>query len=190
MPALPEAAFRFLLDLERVAPCIPGGTLGMPDSEGVYPASVTVRLGPMRLSYEGTIKVADADRETRTATIAARARETRGNGTVESTIGMQVTPEGEGSAVAVATRLELTGRAAQMGRGIVEEVAEKMVAEMAACLAARIALDSTSPAQQARHADGAEAPAPAAKPLSVLALLSHVVRARAGALFHRRGARP
>ena len=180
VPAPPDAAYHFLLDLERVAPCIPGGTLGTPDSEGIYPASVTVKLGPMRLSYDGTIEVADADHEARTATISARARERRGNGTVQSTIGMQITSEGEGSAVAVATRLELTGRAAQMGRGIVEEVAEKMVAEMAACLASRITLDSAS----------TPAPTPAPKPVSLLALLSHVARARLRALFHRGAARP
>jgi len=187
VPAPPEEAYRFLLDLERVAPCIPGGTLGARSSDGIYPASVTVKLGPMRLSYDGTIAVADADEKTRTATISARARETRGNGTVQSTIAMQITPEGRGSAVAVATRLELTGRAAQMGRGIVEDVAEKLVGEMAACLAARISIESTGSTTDAPTAEAASPPPQAAKPVSVLALLSGVVRARFAALLHRRG---
>ena len=185
VPAPPDEAYRFLLDLERVAPCIPGGTLGTPRSDGVYPANVMVKLGPMRLSYDGTIVVADADDEARTATISARARETRGNGTVQSTMALLVTPEGQGSAVAVATRLELTGRAAQMGRGIVEDVAEKLVGEMAACLAARISVDSTDPAPVTATADEAGAPTPAAKPISAFAVLRGLIRARIGALRDR-----
>jgi carbon monoxide dehydrogenase subunit G len=179
VPASPESAYRFLLDLERVAPCIPGGTLGEPDGSGVYPATVTVKLGPMRLAYEGTLQVASADDAARTATVSARARETRGNGTVQSTMAMRVLPDDAGSAVAVTTTLELTGRAAQMGRGIVEDVAAKLVAEMSECLAARIS---------AHGSVAASAPEPAStKAVSGLALLGHVVRTRLSGLLHREG---
>jgi len=193
VPAAPDAAFRFLLDLERVAPCIPGGTLGAPNAEGVYPATVTVRLGPMKLGYDGTIEIADSDPATRTATLSARARETRGNGTVQSTISMRISAEGDGSAVAVTTRMELTGRAASMGRGIVEDVARKLVGEMATCLAARISAESNGSAQAAEAvaSEPATAPAPPqvppaapAKPVSALALLGHLLRVRLRALLH------
>jgi uncharacterized protein len=187
VPASPDAAYRFLLDLERVAPCIPGGTLGQPAGDGVYPASVTVKLGPMRLTYDGSIEVASSDAKTRTATLSARARETRGNGAVQSTMTMRVTPEGEGSAVAVTTDLELTGRAAQMGRGIVEDVAEKLVGEMAACLAARISVESTGSTADAPAVDASSSPAPAAKPIPLLALLRAYVRDKLGAHFPRGG---
>jgi carbon monoxide dehydrogenase subunit G len=191
VPATPDAAFCFLLDLERVAPCIPGGTLGPPNSEGVYPATVTVRLGPMKLGYDGTIEIADSDPVARTATLSARARETRGNGTVQSTISMRIAPEGEGSAVSVTTQMELTGRAASMGRGIVEDVATKLVGEMAACLASRISSESEAQAPPAEPPDSGVAvspsPSPApvvsAKPVSVLGLLGHVLRSRLGALL-------
>ncbi len=199
VPAPPETAYRFLLDLERVAPCIPGGTLGAPDEAGVYPATVTVRLGPMKLSYNGTIEVADSDPGARTATLAAKARETRGNGTVQSTISMRISPEGTGSAVAVTTQMDLTGRAASMGRGIVEDVAKKLVGEMATCLAARISAEAPEgllPAVQppgTREAQGIAAPAPAvptvASPVSAVSLLGHLVRVRLGALL-RLGRRP
>jgi carbon monoxide dehydrogenase subunit G len=179
VPAPPEQAYRFLLDLERVAPCIPGGTLGEPDASGVYPATVTVKLGPMRIAYEGTLQVASADAAARTATVSARARETRGNGTVQSTMAMRVLPAGVGSAVAVTTTLELTGRAAQMGRGIVEDVAAKLVAEMSECLAARISADGNVQVS-------AQEPAPAPA-VSGLALLGHVVRTRLSGLLHRGG---
>lgn len=179
VPAPPDDAYEFLLDLERVAPCIPGGTLGEPDTDGVYPASVAVRLGPMRLTYDGSIKVADADPCTRTATLSAQARETRGNGAVSSTMTMLIAPEGSGSAVTVTADLELTGRAARMGRGIVDDVAKKLVAEMATCLAARLSSESPngSPVDQA--------PA-VAKPVGMFALFGHALRVRVGGLFSRR----
>jgi uncharacterized protein len=189
VPAAPEAAFRFLLDLERVAPCIPGGTLGAPNAEGVYPATVTVRLGPMKLSYDGTIEVADSDTAARTATLSAKARETRGNGTVQSTISMRIVPDGDGSAVAVRTQMELTGRAASMGRGIVEDVAKRLVGEMAACLAARISAAVEGTSTSAPEAIPQAAPTaptaspPVAKPVSALALLGHLLRVRLGALL-------
>jgi len=181
VPAPPDDAYDFLLDLERVAPCIPGGTLGEPDASGVYPASVTVKLGPMRLTYDGSIEVADSDPRERTATLSARARETRGNGAVQSTMTMRVTPDGPGSAVNVSTELELTGRAAQMGRGIVDDVAKKLVAEMAECLAAR--LSSALP-----NGSAVDEPAPSpAKPVGLVGLAGHALRARLGRLFHRGG---
>jgi uncharacterized protein len=182
VPAPPDDAYGFLLDLERVAPCIPGGALGEPDTAGVYPASVTVKLGPMRLTYDGSIEVADSDPRTRTATLSARARETRGNGAVQSTMTMRVTPDGLGSAVNVSTELELTGRAAQMGRGIVDDVAKKIVAEMADCLAARL-----SSAMPNGSAVAEPAPAAAAKPVGLFGLVAHALRTRLGRLFHRGG---
>ncbi len=171
--APPQKAFEFLLDLERVAPCIPGGELGAPDGDGVYPANVTVKLGPMRLVYDGTIRIAEQDDATRTARLSARARESRGSGTAQATMTMTISPDGSGSRVGVTTELELTGRAAQLGRGVVEDVATRLVGEMASCLAERI--------PSASEATATAAP----KPLSAPALLLQIVRGRLRALLRR-----
>lgn len=176
VPAPPDATYAFLLDLERVAPCIPGGELGAVRPDGSYPAQVTVKLGPMRLGYEGTLRIATRDDAARTAVLAANANESRGSGTVQATMRMAVSAaDGAGSRVAVTTDLQLTGRAAQMGRGLVEGVATKLVDELAECLAGRI---STGPAPAAE----------AAAPLSALALIRGLLRTRISTLLHRRKA--
>ena len=196
VPAAPERAFRFLLDLDRVAPCIPGGALGAPAPDGVRPATVTVKLGPMRMSYEGTLELTRSDPQERTATLTAQAREARGNGSVRSTMHMRVSEASGGSEVAVTTELELTGRAAQMGRGIVEEVARKLVGEMADCLARRLTLEAAAAASTAApSAETEAAPTAAAEPAASTAgapsvaagtLLARALWARFARLLGRR----
>lgn len=136
IPAPPEAAYELLLDVERVAPCFPGGEVGPSRPDGAYPAKVTVKLGPIRLVYDGTVVVDERDDAERRAVLVARAREARGQGTAEARMTMEV--EGaaadEPARVRVATDLQITGRPAQMGRGVVEEVARRLVGEMAQCL--------------------------------------------------------
>lgn len=150
IPAPPDEAYRFLLDLERVGPCIPGGEVGARAADGSYPARVTVKLGPMRLVYEGTARIEEADPAVRRAVLSAEAREARGQGSARTTMAMTIGAENGGSQVEVVTELTLTGRAAQMGRGVVDEVARRLVADMATCLEQRLT-----------GRVGPEAPAPA-----------------------------
>lgn len=161
IPAPPEATYELLLDVERVAPCFPGGEVGPARPDGAYPARVTVRLGPMRLTYHGTVRVDERDDAARRAVLVARARETRGQGTAEARMTMEV--EGDAAldpaTVRIGTDLQITGRAAQMGRGVVEEVARRLVAEMAECLERLVQpAPAAEPAAPERHA----APAPPA----------------------------
>jgi carbon monoxide dehydrogenase subunit G len=165
-----DEAYRFLLDLERVAPCVPGGELGAAAADGTYPAKVTVRLGPMRLGYNGSLWISEQDDSSRRAVLRAKAHETGAQGTLEASMTMQVTPDGEGSRVDVATELALAGRAAKLGRGIVDDVARRLVAEMAACLEQRLGDQGTG--QEARKA--------VAPPISGIKLLLRVVAERLG----------
>jgi uncharacterized protein len=137
MGAAPEAAYPLLLDLERVAPCMPGAELGQEREDGSREVRVTVRLGPMRFTYDGTVRVAERDDDARRAVLQGAAKETRGQGGARATIAMTVAPDGSGSAVATVADVELSGRAAQMGRGVVEDVARRMIADMVACLESR-----------------------------------------------------
>jgi uncharacterized protein len=138
LPSPPARAFELLLDVERVAPCFPGGRVGAAGDDGAYPAEVTVKLGAIRLVYRGSVRVAERDDAARRAVLAAKAREARGQGTAEAHVTMEVAGGGagaDGSRVRVGTELQITGRVAQMGRGVVEDVARRLVDEMAACLA-------------------------------------------------------
>jgi uncharacterized protein len=138
IPLPPQEAYRFLLDLEQVAPCVPGGKLGPAAADGSHPAKVTVRLGSMRLVYEGSLWISERDDASRHAVLRAKAREAAAQGSLEVSMTMHVTPNGAGSRVDVLTELALTGRAARMGRGIVDEVARRLVSDMASCLEQRL----------------------------------------------------
>jgi carbon monoxide dehydrogenase subunit G len=138
IPASPDETYRLLIDLPRVAPCIPGGELGPRADDDSHPAKVTVKVGPMRLVYQGTLRIAEQDDAARRAVLLANAREVRGQGAAQAEMTMHVGGDGAASAkVTIITELQLTGRAAQMGRGIVGDVARRLVDEMAVCLERR-----------------------------------------------------
>ncbi len=137
----PADTYALLLDLERVMPCFPGAELLARRPDGARDLRVTVRLGPMRLSYEGDVRIAERDDAARRAVLAGNARETRGGGSANARIAMRVEESERGARVVAEADVDLTGRAAQMGRGIVEDVATRLVGEMAACLEAGLADD-------------------------------------------------
>jgi uncharacterized protein len=165
----PADAYAVLLDLERVTPCFPGAELLGHAADDAREVRVTVRLGPMRLTYEGQVRIADRDDEALGAVLAGSAREVRGGGSADARIAMRVEEASGGARVSATADVDLTGRAAQMGRGVVEDVATRLVGEMAACLEARLGPEAT--------ADGAAPPPPAA-PLEGGRLMLDVARDR------------
>jgi uncharacterized protein len=140
-----------LLDIERVAGCLPGATIEPGGDEGVYRGTMKVKLGPMTVDYTGTAQLQDVDEDTHTASIAVQAREAKGQGTAAAVIRNQLEPQNGGTRVLAVTDLKITGRQAQFGRGIMEDVAGTMMAEFAKRLEAEIA----SPAAAEPAADGA-----------------------------------
>lgn len=138
VPASASATYALLVDLERLGACIPGGAVGPRTENGSHPASIAVKVGPMRMSYAGTVQLGETDEAARRAVLTADVREQRGQGTAKATMSMAVTAAGSGSLVETVTDVTLTGRAAQLGQGVIEDVAEALVADMAACLAARL----------------------------------------------------
>ena len=135
IPVEPDRAFALLLDLQNVAHCVPGGEIESPDADGVHAGKVTVRLGPMKFSYAGTVKIADQDAATRTAVIEGAGNASGGAERVTVRSVMEVVPDGTGSRVKMSTDLEIRGRAAQMGAGIIGSVSKRMVKQAADCLA-------------------------------------------------------
>ena len=136
-----QEAWDIMLDLERVAPCLPGAAIqGSEDDE--YQGTMKVKIGPITANYKGTVKVEEADEENHRAVLEATGRDARGQGTASATIVSTLQEEGGQTKVSVETDMKLTGRAAQFGRGIAQDVATKMLGQFADCLEREIAGDS------------------------------------------------
>jgi carbon monoxide dehydrogenase subunit G len=152
-----------LLDVERIAPCMPGATVESFDGETIV-GRVKVKVGPIQVTYSGTARFTDKDEGSRRAVIEASAKEARGSGTALATITTQLHDDG-GSAtnVTVTTDLAITGKPAQFGRGVMEEVGNKLLGRFADCLADTLgsgeAADSSSEATATEPAAAAPAPA-------------------------------
>src|SRR6476659_2923366 len=162
-PAAPDEVFATLMDVRGVAGCLPGASIGGETDDGGLEATSAVKVGPIRMSYGGTVHVIERDDAARTASMRVRAREQRGQGTAEATLGLAVVEDrGGGSRATVTTDLMVTGRVAQMGAGVMQDVASSMVDDFAACLSARLG-PAPAPAAAPSAADApaaAEAPAP------------------------------
>lgn len=193
--APPDETFAFMSDVEQVHPCIPGAELVGRRDDGAYDIRVKVKVGPMSLSYKGVVEIAERDMTARRAVLNARASEERGQGTAEATMTMSIEGDGEaGSAVLVASEMVVTGRVAQMGRGIMVDVSNRMVREMGraveATLTARrratVAYGAPAPVEPAPAGAVAAAPAVQAKTPNALTLLFGVMRERLARLLRRR----
>jgi carbon monoxide dehydrogenase subunit G len=146
-----------LLDIERVAGCLPGATIEPGGDEGVYRGTMKVKLGPMTVDYTGTAQLQDVDEDTHTASIAVQAREAKGQGTAAAVIRNQLEPQNGGTRVLAVTDLKITGRQAQFGRGIMEDVAGTMMAEFAKRLEAEIASPAAAAGQPFAEREEGEA---------------------------------
>jgi carbon monoxide dehydrogenase subunit G len=150
VPVPPDVAWAALLDPERVAPCFPGATLQSVDGPE-FTGTVKVRLGPIALVYKGKGRFTDTDPEARRTVIEAAGKDSRGNGTASANVTVSLRPEGpdgQSTAVELATDLTITGRPAQLGRGMIADVGGKIVATFADCLAAKLEPEPTTPAPE------------------------------------------
>lgn len=178
-----DEAYALLLDLDRVVPCMPGAELGEAREDGSRDVKVTVKVGPIKLSYGGTVSIAERDDAARSAVLRGQAKELRGQGNAAADIRMTVSGgDGSRSTVATVADVQLTGRAAQTARGIVDDVARRMIADMVACLEARHARAGDAPsAGEAR----VEAPPAAATPIKGGSLVASLLWARVRRLLRR-----
>jgi uncharacterized protein len=152
-----DEAFAVLTDLERVAPCMPGATLEGVDGD-TYSGGVKVKVGPMSLTYTGTATVTDMDPDTYTARIRASGREKRGGGTAAADVSATLEAVGEQTRVVVTTDLNVTGKPAQFGRGVMADVGEKIIERFAANLQDELEQDGASEAApEGRVADSGTA---------------------------------
>lgn len=138
VPVPVAQAWDVLLDVERIAPCMPGATVESFDGETIE-GRVKVKVGPIQVTYAGTAKFVEKDEADRRAVIDANAKEARGSGTAAATITAVLTDAGGSTDVIVTTDLQITGKPAQFGRGVMVEVGNKILGKFADCLADELA---------------------------------------------------
>jgi carbon monoxide dehydrogenase subunit G len=163
IPVPPEQAWQVLLDVERIAPCMPGATVDSVDGD-VVTGRIKVKVGPVTMTYAGTARFVERDEQARAVTLEASGKETRGAGTASATIRSALHDEGGQTKVVVHITMSVTGRPAQFGRGVMAEVGGRIIERFAANLAALLAGEGSPAAASAPAAAGpsAGASAPAA----------------------------
>jgi carbon monoxide dehydrogenase subunit G len=145
VPVPVRQAWGVLLDIERIAPCLPGATVESVEGES-FAGKVKVKVGPITVTYRGTAAFVHRDEAAGRATIRAEGREARGSGTAAATVEAVLHDEGERTRVTLDTELAVTGRPAQFGRGVMVDVSNKLLGTFADCLERTLAADQAVPA--------------------------------------------
>ena len=147
VPVPPEQAWDVLLDVERIAPCMPGASVTSVEGDEIE-GQVKVKLGPLSLTYKGTAKFTDKNQASHTISIEATGKETRGSGTASATVVAKLAPGDSAgqTLVSIHTSLNVTGKPAQFGRSLLPEVSGKLIQQFATNLEAMINADSATTA--------------------------------------------
>ncbi|MFW5898974.1 MAG: SRPBCC family protein [Jiangellaceae bacterium] len=151
VPVPADQAWEVLLDVERMAPCMPGATIDSVDGD-TFTGRVKVKVGPVTVSYSGSASFVEKDAEARKVVVEAKGKETRGAGTAAATVTAQLHEAGSDTRVTVVTDLAITGRPAQFGRGVMDDVGKKLLGQFSECVATQL-----SAAGPSRPAEGAAA---------------------------------
>ncbi|MFJ7238813.1 SRPBCC domain-containing protein [Streptomyces olivaceus] len=157
-----DRAWEALTDLEGLAPCMPGAQLTGVEGD-VYQGKVKVKVGPVISQFAGMAHFVEKDEAAHHAVVSAKGKDSRGAGNASATIHLQLSPEGDHTAVAVRTDLNITGKLAQFGNGMIKEISEKLLGQFVRNLEERLhtpgaedtgsgASDASSPAAQASTA--------------------------------------
>lgn len=161
-----EQAWAVLTDIEQVAPCMPGAALDSVDGDD-FTGTVKVKLGSISLTYKGKARFVTKDAAARRAVIDARGKDARGNGTAAATVTATLHEDAPGTRVQVVTDLQITGKPAQFGRGVMADVGNKLIGQFADCLAAKLGAAQPSEAVSAAAVVAPPSPseAPADRPV-------------------------
>ncbi len=181
-----ERVWQALVDVERVAPCLPGAEITEAGEDGSYRGNFTVKLGPTTAAYRGELAMEDVDEQAHRCVMRASGSDKRGQGSAKARIVSVMHQEGERTKVEVETDFTITGRLARFGRGgMIQDVSNRLLRDFSACLQQTI--ESAEPAAEPPAApDVAARPAPRpAKPVSGLSLLFRALLDRLKRLFGR-----
>ena len=168
VPVGVDQAWAVLVDIEQVAPCMPGAALDTVDGDE-FTGSVKVRLGPIGLTYKGKAHFVEKDEAAHRAVIDAQGKDARGNGTASATVTATLHPQDDGTRVEVNTDLAITGKPAQFGRGVMADVGNKLIGQFADCLAGKLAkADDPAPVETALDSVPESAAGPTDRPQAAL----------------------
>jgi carbon monoxide dehydrogenase subunit G len=176
VPLPPAQAWPVLMDIKRIAPCMPGAQLTEVIDDTTYKGNIAVRLGPVALTFAGTVKFEEIDNDNHKARVRAQGTDAKGRGAAQAMAAFRLEPAAGGCKVLVHTDLSLSGAVAQYGRGVgmIQATAAALIGQFANNLKAEIAKGGSAPAQ-AQSATSSAAPSPAAKPISGLSLMAKVL---------------
>src|ERR1700722_5321502 len=188
VPLPPEQAWPVLMDIQRIAPCMPGAQLTEVIDKTTYKGNIGVRLGPVALTFAGIVKFEEIDDTNRTARVKAQGTDAKGRGGANAAASFRMEPTAAGSKVLVHTDLTLSGAVAQYGRGVgmIQATAAQLMKQFAENLRKQLAESVPMPAPAAAPTPSAPPaaapapravplqPAPAAKPISGFSLMARV----------------
>lgn len=182
-----DRVWKALIDIERVAPCLPGAEI-TDSGEGVYEGSFTIKLGPTTAAYAGRLELTEVDEASHVVTMSANGRDKRGQGSAKATITSSMSESGGTTHVDVITDFALTGKLARFGRGgMIKDVSNRLVGDFVECV--RSSLEAEPEAEEVSDsvAVPTAAATPAAQPVSGGRLFLQVIYARLARLFGRPG---
>ena len=190
VPLSPAQAWTVLMDVRRIAPCMPGAELTeVVDAEN-YKGKISVRLGPVALAFAGRVEFASIDEANYSARVKAQGSDAKGRGAANATATLRIEPANGGSRVLIHTDLMLSGAVAQYGRGVgmIQATAAQIIGQFAGNLRTQLVQQAPAPAPAPAAARPEAAPAaPAAsadgKPIAGLSLIARVIWQRIIALF-------
>jgi uncharacterized protein len=163
VPVPADEAWRALLDYGRLARCVPGAAVDEVRGDDVT-GRVRVKLGPVSVTYQGKVTVTEKDESRRRAVLVAAGREVRGSGTASARVTAVLRDAGDLTEVNVSTDLNITGKPAQFGRGVMADVSERVMGQFAANLARELERGPAAPSAAATAAAVPDAPRAAADP--------------------------
>lgn len=141
-----EKAWELLTNIPEIAPCLPGAKL-TGEENGVYSGGIKVKVGPVTAEYKGSAEFVEKDDSAYKAVIDGKGRDTRGAGNAQALITAQMTPVGEKTQVDISTDLKISGKVAQFGRGVMQDISEKLLGQFADCLETKIGGDDIAGAK-------------------------------------------
>ncbi len=196
IPLPPDEAWPVLMDVARIAPCMPGAELTEIIDAQNYKGKISVRLGPVALVFAGKVVLDDIDDARHTARVKAQGNDAKGRGAANAAATFKVEPKDNGSIVLIHTDLTLSGPVAQYGRGVgmIQATAAQIIAQFAGNLRAQLAQQVAASASAASTPTTPVRPtvpklaavSPAAKPISGFSLMLRVILQKIAALFRRR----
>jgi uncharacterized protein len=153
-----EQVWAALVDVERVAPCLPGAEITGQSPDGGYEGTFTVKLGPATAAYRGSLKMESLDEAARTATMSAKGTDKRGQGGATASIVSTMRQDGDATHVEVVTDFTITGRLARFGRGgMIEDISKRLMRDFAQCLESTLGAEPSAAVAAASEPEQAEA---------------------------------